>query len=198
MIRMEKHTFSATVILADADYLDNMVGGYSAFFAERIGRRLPQADLAQWCITSALDGGLEDGDNEVQVVLIHSKDKSMLDNFCPGLLAETIDGQAFRDERLGEFLLSCVPDEQVDQEAEPFFLQCARMLLDCKEVKRLVLVPDDAVCQPLLEPLLQETPQGKRVTLLVANTQDKLPHCNVVNLGFGIMHAVGIKADELR
>ena len=64
--------WSSNLILVDADYLDRVVFDMTVHFEPVIGRSLPQADLCHWLDCIALDGGLREGANEVQVVFIHS------------------------------------------------------------------------------------------------------------------------------
>ena len=53
----------------------------------------------------ALDGGIRDGENEIQVILIHQKDKLKMDNFVPGNYANDLSDKAFKD-HLGEFTIN--------------------------------------------------------------------------------------------
>ena len=76
---------SENIIIADADYIDYVAFQLSVQFERMIGRRIPPADLSQWIVNIALDGGLrQDGTkHETQVILIHEKDKNKLDNYVP-------------------------------------------------------------------------------------------------------------------
>ena len=49
---------SENVILADADYIDYVAFQLSVQFERMIGRRIGKADLSQWAVDMALDGGL--------------------------------------------------------------------------------------------------------------------------------------------
>ena len=68
---MENSKLSANVILADADYIDKVAFDLSVNFERMLGRRIPPADMARWIDCIALDGGIREGDNEVQVILVH-------------------------------------------------------------------------------------------------------------------------------
>ena len=98
---MENSKLSANVILADADYIDKVTFDLTVNFERMLGRRIPPADMARWIDCIALDGGIREGDNEVQVILVHEGTTSTLDNFSPSSLTDDLDGKAFKD-HLGE------------------------------------------------------------------------------------------------
>ena len=81
---------SPNVIIADGDYIDSVAFDLTVNFERMLGRRIPKADTARWIDCIALDGGLREPEdktdgsaNETQVILIHAKDKTALDNFAP-------------------------------------------------------------------------------------------------------------------
>ena len=87
--------WSENVILADADYIDNVAFNFIVNFERMLGRRIPKADMAQWIDCVALDGGMRSGSNETQVVLIHGKHNDAMENFTPADYARELDGKAF-------------------------------------------------------------------------------------------------------
>lgn len=52
---------SENIVVADADYLDSVVFDLIVNFERMIGRPLPKADLSQWAVCMALDGGVRAG-----------------------------------------------------------------------------------------------------------------------------------------
>lgn len=72
--------WSKNVILVDADYIDKVAFNLIVNFERMLGRRIPKANMAIWADCVALDGGLRPGDNQTQVILIHTKEKKQLDN----------------------------------------------------------------------------------------------------------------------
>ena len=138
---MEHTKWSENVVLVDADYADAVAFNLIVNFERMLNRPIPKADLAHWLVCVALDGGVEPGENDIQVVLIHGKDKRMLDNFAPSDFDKELDGKAFRDERLGEFKLSSVRSENL-ADVETLCLQSLEALADEKGIKRLIVVPD--------------------------------------------------------
>ena len=77
-----------------------------SFLGERLGRTLPDVDLPAWLSYLALDAGLREGDNEIQVLLVHGGEVSALPHCRPADLKE-LDGVACRTP-LGEFAFSRV------------------------------------------------------------------------------------------
>ncbi len=185
-------SFRENVILIDADCVDNTAGKLREHFEQALGRQIPEADLAEWLVCAALDGGVGEGENRVQCIFVHAKDKCALQHFCPQTTMQELDGKAFLDNVLGEFQINCLCNEGLG--VEDFFTECARVLLDSKEVKRLVLVPELATSGEGLMALAKDAPKDKEITLLSMQPQEFFPH---VMLGFSLLHAMGIKSDEL-
>ena len=140
---MKETKWESNVILVDADYVDKVAFDLTVNFERMIGRRIPQADMAQWLECVALDGGLRPQTSDIshqtsiQVVLLHKQ--GQMDNFTPGRFAE-LDGKAFEG-RLGEFLISCVQVEELTT-MDDLFVDSMQVIANAEEVKRLIVVPD--------------------------------------------------------
>ena len=137
---MKETKWSKNVILVDADYVDKVAFDLTVNFERMIGRRIPQADMAKWLECVALDGGLRPGQaaHEIQVSwLLHKQ--SQMENFKPGSFAE-LDGKAFTGP-LGEFLISCVPVEELTT-MDDLFVDSMQIIANAEEVKRLIVVPN--------------------------------------------------------
>ncbi len=184
--------FKENVILVDADCVDTTAGKLRDHFEQALGRQIPDADLAEWLVCAALDGGVTEGENQVQCILVHAKDNRTMQHFQPKTALQELDGKAFMDNAMGEFLLSCLCNEGIG--VENFFTECVRVLLDSKEVKRLVLVPEPATCAEALTSVLNQAPKDKEITLLSMQPLQDVPH---VMLGYSLMHAMGIRGDEI-
>ena len=177
---MEKTEWSTTVILVDADYVDRVAFDLIVNFERMLERPIPKADLSHWLVCVALDGGLKEGDNDVQVVFVHGKGKRGMDNFMPSDFASEIDGKAFRDARLGEFKLSAVQEEEL-ADAGNLFLQSLAVLTDEKNVGRPIVVPDGE----------------KDITLLAMEPQPGRGFRQEI-LGYSLMSAMGIRGEEFK
>lgn len=190
--------WSENVVLVDADYVDSVAFNLIVNFERMIGRRIPQADIAKWLDCVALDGGIRDGENEIQVILIHQKDKQQLDNFVPSNYVNDLSGKAFKD-HLGEFTINAYQAEGFAQTSD-FFHEVLELACVQKDVKRLMVIPnaEDAVIYNKVRETLRKTDDAnKRITVFSmqptagGNFRQEI-------LGYSLMAALGIKADEIK
>ena len=196
---MNNTKWSEIVILVDAAYVDKVAFDLIVNFERMLGRRIPQADMAQWLECIALDGGLRPTANSqkptatCQVVLIHDKKQQQLDNFLPGRFAD-LDGKAFSGQ-LGEFLISCVQVEEMVTK-DDLYVDSLQIIANAAEVKRLMVVADsDRIYNKVREALRQADPD-KHITVF---TMQPMASGNFRQeiLGYSLMAALGIKSAEL-
>ena len=219
---MNDARWTDTVILVDADYVDKVAFDLTVNFERMIGRRIPQADMARWLECVALDGGLRpqqhnthdtqtiesphdthptpDTHNahsahptlQIQVVLLYSHDE--MRNFQPGRMAD-LDGKAFKSE-LGEFLISCVRVEEMVS-MDQLYIDSLQVLGSAAEVNRLVVVPNAEEIYNKVRETLRHADQEKRVTLLAMQPMEGGNFRQEI-LGYSLMAALGISADEIK
>ena len=133
--------FSEKVILIDAAYINNVTKDLSQHFGQLIGRELPKADLPIFLECVAMDAAIQLGENVLQVLFVYDKNQTKIDAFNPSDLKKELNDVAFKSQ-LGEFQLNTFePSDMADKEA--FFLESVRLVADAKEVKHLVVVPDE-------------------------------------------------------
>ena len=191
--------WSENVIIADADYIDKVAFDLIVNFERMINRRIQPADMAQWAVCIALDGGLREGEHETQLVLIHSQQSKAMQNFSPSDYEKDLNAQAFKDSRLGEFVISSYPTEEKMVGKDDFLIDVARTVCNAKEVKRVMIIPNseegDAYDQ--LRDMLRKVDDEKRVTLFA---MQPLPGGNFRQeiLGYSLMNALGISANEIK
>lgn len=192
-----KANWSENVIIVDADYVDRVAFDLIVNFERMIGRRIPKADLAKWIDCVALDGGLREGEHDTQVVLIHDKKQTALDNFVPASYDDELNGKAFKD-HLGEFTVSSFPVEDITT-ASDFFLDTVAMVCAQKEVKRVMIVPDaeNRALYADLRHTLQRVDDEKRITVFAMQPLEGGNFRQEI-LGYSLMNALGIRAEELK
>lgn len=193
----EQTKWSENVILVDADYVDKVAFSLIVNFERMIGRRIPQADFAKWIDCIALDGGIREGEHETQVVLIHQKDKAQMENFTPGNYTEELNGKAFKD-HLGEFVINAYPLEEIAG-GEDYLADALQMVAVQKEVKRIMVIPnaeDTYIYNKVREALNRLDDDEKRITVFA---MQPMPGGNFRQeiLGYSLMAALGIRADEI-
>lgn len=194
---LTKANWSENVVIVDADYVDRVAFDLIVNFERMIGRRIHKADLAKWIDCVALDGGLREGEHDTQVVLIHDKKQAALDNFVPASYDDELNGKAFKD-HLGEFTVSSFPVEDITT-ATDFFLDTVAMVCAQKEVKRVMIIPDaeNRVLYADLRHTLQRVDDEKRITVFAMQPMEGGNFRQEI-LGYSLMNALGIRAEELK
>ena len=184
------------VILVDADYVDKVAFNLIVNFERMIGRRIPQADFAKWIDCVALDGGIREGEQETQVILLHDKQKNAMDNFTPGNFKEELNGKAFKD-HLGEFVINAYPVEDIVG-GEQQFIDTLQMVCTQKEVKRVMVIPnaEDPNIYNKVREALRKTDDDKRITVFAMQPMTGGPFQQEI-LGYSLMAALGIRSDEI-
>ena len=192
--------WSENVIIADADYIDRVAFDLSVNFERMINRRIQPADMAQWAVCIALDGGLREGEHETQVVLIHDKKAIAMKNFRPSNYETDLNAKAFKDDKLGEFIFSSYPTEEKMAGKDEFLVEVARTVCNAKEVKRVMVIPnseDGDAYDQLRDMLRKVDDDDKRITLFA---MQPMPGGNFRQeiLGYSLMNALGISAKEIK
>ena len=181
------------VIVVDADFADKVAFDLIVNFERMLGRRIPNADMARWIDCLALDGGVREGKQQTQVALVHSKTKKGMEYFSPANFDEELNGKAFSD-NLGEFVINTFSEQDIISRQQ-LLVDMVSLCAAAKEVKRLVIVPDEADYDAVRH-ALRQTDDDKRVTVLA---MQPMPGGNFRQeiLGYSLMNALGISADEL-
>lgn len=187
--------WSENVILVDADYVDKVAFNLIVNFERMLGRRIPQADIARWIDCVALDGGIRNGEQETQVVLLHSAQKRQMENFVPGQFEE-LSSKAFKD-NLGEFLINAYPVEDIVGKEQQF---CDMLQLVCsqKDVKRVIIIPDSEQesIYNKVRATLKQADDEKRITLLAMQPMANWNFRQEI-LGYSLLTALGISSEEI-
>lgn len=191
---MNEEKWTENVILADADHVDNVAFDLTVNFERMLGRRIPQADMAQWAECVALDGGLREGEHEVQVILIHKNQNKQMKNFVPGNYDEELNGKAFRG-RLGEFTITAVQTEEMVSKAD-LLLDMLHLICQQKEVKRLMVIAPDEMMDGVRQILRRLDSDNRRTTVFTMQPTQGGSFRQEL-LGYSLMAALGISAKEI-
>ena len=120
-------------------------------------------------------------------------------NFRPSNYEKDLNAQAFKDEKLGEFVISSYPTEEKMVGKDDFLIDVARTVSNAKEVKRGMIIPnsEDGDAYDRLRDMLRNVDDEKRITLFA---MQPLPGGNFRQeiLGYSLMNALGISADEIK
>ena len=186
-------------IIVDADYVDKVAFELIVNFERMIGRRIPPADLAKWLTCVALDGGLREGEHAIRGVMVHDKEHLHMENFVPADYESELNAKAFKDPRLGEFTIVCCPVENMVSK-EDYLTEITKTIVNLKEAKRVMVIPngEEGNQYDLLRNVLRNIgDEDKHVTLFA---MQPMPGGNFRQeiLGYSLMAALGIKADEIK
>lgn len=191
----KKIPFASDVILIDAAFLDRVCGDMAAHFAPMVGRELPKADLAVLLECLALDAGLEPGQHEIQVIFVYDAAHDRMRFCAPSDLEKEIHGMAFQS-RLGEFSLYAFQTSGMAQR-EDLFGESLQLLTESKDVRRVMLVPDEGEYGSAVAELAEKIKDKESVTVFGMNPPAH--ECNYCfeMLGFAVLQSLGIRAEEL-
>ena len=196
---MNNTKWSEIVILVDTEYVDKVAFDLTVNFERMLGRRIPQADMAQWLECVALDGGVRpqsadtNAQTSIQVVLIHDKGHQQMDNFLPGQFTD-LDGKAFSGQ-LGEFLISCVQVEDIVTK-DDLYIDSLQVISNAAEVKRLMVIADSEHIYNKVREALRQADPDKHITVFTMQPMTSGSFRQEI-LGYSLMAALGIKSEEL-
>lgn len=182
------------VILCDAQWLDSVVFNLIVNFERMLERPIPKADLTKWVDYLSLDGGLRPGNNKVQVLLVHDEDKRRFQNCVPENFEDDLDGKAFSD-NLGEFQFASLPVQSRLTSRQELFMESAATLLQTKEVKRIMFVPDMDLYGEAVGKLIHEVKD--KDALLFTPEPKPLLRCPQEILTYSLVATLGIRSEEL-
>lgn len=189
---------SENIIIADADYADRVAFDLIVNFERMLDRRIPQADLSQWLVDLALDGGLKPGKHETQVVLLHGKNTDRLENFSPSDYDADLHGKAFKDDSLGEFVINALPVEPFTTKQD-MLLDMVKTVLEHPEAHRVMIVPnaEDDDTWNMLRRMLRDVDDDERHITLFAMQPMEGGNFKQQILGYSLMNAMGITQAEI-
>lgn len=193
-----REKWKENVILVDADYVDKVLFNLTVNFERMLERHIPKASLALWVDCVALDGGLRPGDNEIQVALIHTKQKEHFDYFGPSDFADELTDKAFKD-HIGEFIFNAYPAEEDIVSYGDFFGEALQLIATQKEVKRLMVIPnaeDAYIYNKVRETLNHIDADDKRIMVYAMQPMPGGKFQQEI-LGYSLLAALKIKPEEI-
>lgn len=190
---------SENFIIADADYLGKVAFNLTVNFERMLGRKIPRADMAQWAVDITLDGGLRpDGQqHETQLMLLYNENRPLMDCFQPADLKTGLNGQAFKDERLGEYIINAYATGKLVDKDE-YLLQTLLTLTEHEEVRRVMIIcntEEGDVLDRVREVLGRSHNDSQRVTVFAMGNIAG-GNYRTENLGFSLTDALGVRSEE--
>ncbi len=190
-----KISFASKVMLIDASYIDRVGTDLATYFTPVVKRELPKADLTILLECLALDAGVLPGNNEIQVFFVYDSDEKQM-RFCtPSYLNKEIHEKAFKSE-LGEFSLYAFQSSEMVPRRD-FFMELLQLLGESKDVKQVIVIPDEMNDVVSLEHIVEKIKGKESITLFGMAPPKKECVYTFEQLGFAMLQAFGIRADEL-
>ena len=191
--------WSENIIIVDGDYIDHVAFNFIVNFERMLNRRIPAADFSQWVVNIALDGRLKPGNHETQVVLLHDRKNPKLENFAPADYLKELNGQAFKDSQLGEFIINAIATDDEVAKKDDVLLDLLKTILNHEEVKRIMLVPnaeDSQLMSTLRSTLRDVDDELKHITLFAMQPLEGGNFKQQI-LGYSLLNAMAISASEI-
>ena len=183
-------------MLVDALYLNRVVREISTHFSAVLNQKLPAADLSVLLECMAMDAQVKVGQGNVQVLFIYDKQLTSFSHVIPSDLKVALNDVAFQS-NVGEFQLnSYEPQDMADRET--FFLESLKVIADAKEVKHLIVVPEEEEVIEQISSILEKVDGKDYVGVLGMKQPDKTVPYHWDTLGYAVMHALGIRSDQLQ
>lgn len=198
-----KIKLSKTVMVIDVAYLNFVINDLKNYFERKLERSLQKIDLALFAMYLAMDAGIEEGENDVQILLLYDKESEELHHCMPCDVKQELDGVAFRGS-LGEFSFMAVPSEGFVSRGE-LFLDLLRIILNSADVEKMVVVSFNEEYGEDVEDILKEyidrMTEGNESEKDIIQFRMEEPVSPVgylwKMLGYPLMTALGIKGEEL-
>ena len=191
--------WSENIIIVDGDYIDHVAFDLIVNFERMLNRRIPAADFSQWVVNIALDGRLKPGNHETQVVLLHDKQNPKLENFAPADYLKELNGQAFKDPQLGEFIINAIATGDEVAKKDDVLLDLLKTILNHEEVKRIMIVSnaeDSHLISTLRSTLRDVDDELKHITLFAMQPLEGGNFKQQI-LGYSLLNAMGISSSEI-
>ena len=191
--------WSENIIIVDGDYIDRVAFDLIVNFERMLNRRIPAADFSQWTVDIALDGQLKPGNHETQVVLLHDRKNPKLENFTPADYEKELNGQAFKDAQLGEFIINSIATGDETAEKDTVLLDLLKTVLNHGEVKRIMIVPnaeDNHLISTLRTTLRDVDDELKHITVFAMQPLEGGNFKQQI-LGYSLLNAMGISSSEI-
>lgn len=182
------------IILIDCQYADKVADNLRTNFAQMLSRDIPRADIAHWIDCLALDGGITQGGNQVQVLFLYDKKREQMRNFTPSDINKELKDKAFKD-NLGEFAMEAYPVENGMTTMDDFLCDMLKVIVDDKDTKRIMVVADmETYAEKVIDTLKDN--ENKLVKVFAMSMHEGKGFTSEV-LGYSLMSALGIRGEEV-
>jgi len=184
-----------TVFVVDASFLEFATLNLKSFFEQHLGRTLGEIDLSLLFTYLMLDTEISIDDKQVQVLLAYDGETENFSVCSPSSLKEELNGVAFKNEELGEFLFASTTTEGMVSREE-LFLDLVRVSCENDNVKNIVLLTREDEYSQELRNLIEEN-KDKNISQFGITKQPLSTTITYFLFAYPAMKAMGIRGDEL-
>lgn len=199
-LQADKIKWSENIIIADGDYIDSVAFDLIVNFERMLNRKIPPADFSQWAVNVALDGKVKPSKNEILVILLHDKNKSILENFKPSSYEKDLNNKAFKDNRLGEFVINSISTGDENNSKEAILYDLLQTFIVHEEVKRIMIISntEDETTYSEIKNILKKVDEDEKHITVFTMQPIIGGHFRQEILGYSLMNAMGIRAEEFK
>ncbi|BEG99127.1 DUF6621 family protein [Bacteroides sedimenti] len=191
----EKIKMAETVMLIDAAFLNFVTEDLKKNFERMLSRKLQDIDLSHLFTYLALDAGITEGKNDIQVFFIYDDESAQLKHAQPSDLAKELNGVAFNNE-FGEFSFNTFQPEGMATREE-LFLESLKVVKDAEGTKRIVVLSFNEEYESEVLSILKEVKEKEVIQFRMSEPQEEVSfRCEI--LAYPLMHSLGIRGDELQ
>lgn len=199
-----KIKLSETVMVLDVAYLNFVISDLKKYFEPLLKRSLQPIDLALFTMYLAMDAGITEGENDVQILLVYDEQSYKLQHCVPSDLKGELDGVAFKSP-FGEFSFLAVPSEGFVSRGE-LYLDLLQIVLTSEEVKRLIIAPFneeygeevEKTLKEFMDKVVTDQNSAKEIVYFRMEEPSSPVEYRWEMLGYPLMSALGIKSEELQ
>jgi hypothetical protein len=184
-----------TVMLVDASFLNFVTEDIKSNFERMLNRELQDVDLSHLFTYIALDAGISEGKNEMQIFFIYDTDSSRLVHTQPSDLTSELNNVAFSNE-FGEFCFNTFqPDNMASR--EELYLESLKVLVDTEEVKRVIVLSFNEEYGEKVHKILKKVEEKELIQFRMNEPESEINY-RWEMLAYPLMQALGIRGDELQ
>ncbi len=183
------------VILIDAGYLEEVGRSMHDYFNRIVKRSLPKADMPALIEGIALDSEIRPADNKIQVIFVYPESLDKF-SFCePSDLAGNLHCVAFKS-NVGEFSFTSYSTENLVSHEE-LCGEFIEALTVSQNTKVVIVVGNMPAYSMESVRMLQEVTDREVYYFNMDPKESQQYTFKYNNLGYVLLHAMGIKPEEL-
>ncbi|WP_321436549.1 DUF6621 family protein [uncultured Bacteroides sp.] len=191
----EEIKMAETVMLIDAAFLNFVTEDVKKNFERMLNRELQDMDLSHLFTYIALDAGISEGKNEMQIFFIYDDDSASLAHAQPSDMVKELNNVAFSNE-FGEFCFNTFQPEKMASREE-LFLESLKVIADSKEVKKLIVLSFNEEYGDKVNDILKDVEKKDLIQFRMNEPEQDIKY-RWEMLAYPVMQSLGIRGDELQ